>query len=74
MVIVDRFSMLVRAVLLAGITATDVSSALCRDRTSFYGPPDTVQTDNGPEFASLFFQGVRNVMDIRNLYTSTYNP
>ena len=39
-----------------------------------YGPPDTVLTDNGPEFASLFFQGVCNLMGIRNLYTSTYHP
>jgi len=31
LIIVDRFSKLVRAVPLAGITATDVSSALCWD-------------------------------------------
>jgi len=31
LIIVDRFSKLVRAVPLAGITATDVSSAFCRD-------------------------------------------
>jgi len=30
-IIVDRFSMLVRSALLAGITETDVSSAFCRD-------------------------------------------
>jgi len=74
MIIVDRFSKLVRAVPLAGITATDVSSAFCRDWISVYGPPDTVLTDNGPQFASLFFQGVCNLMGIRNLYTSTYHP
>ena len=39
-----------------------------------YGPPDAVLTDNGPQFASLFFQGVCNLMGIRNLYTSTYHP
>jgi len=48
LIIVDRFSKLVRAVSLAGITATDVSSALCRDWIFVYGPPDTVLTDNGP--------------------------
>jgi len=74
LIIVDRFSKLVRAVPLAGITATDVSSAFCRDWTSVYGPPDTVLTDNGPQFASLFFQGVCNLMGIRSLYTSTYHP
>jgi len=74
LIIVDRFSKLVRAVPLAGITATDVSSAFCRDWISVYGPPDTVLTDNGSQFASLFFQGVCNLMGIRNLYTSTYHP
>ena len=67
LIIVDRFSKLVRAVPLAGITATDVSSAFCRDWISVYGPPDTVLTNNGPQFASLFFQGVCNLMGIRNL-------
>ena len=38
-----------------------------------YGPPDTVLTDKGPQFASLFFQGVCNFMGIRNLYTYTYH-
>jgi len=74
LIIVDRFSKLVRAVPLAGITAMDVSSAFFRDWISVYGPPDTVLTDNGPQFASLFFQGVCNFMGIRNLYTSTYHP
>jgi len=58
LIIVDRFSHLVRAVPLAGITATDVSSAFCRDWISVYGPPDTVLTDNGHQLDALFFQGV----------------
>ena len=74
MIIVDWFSKLVRAVPLVGVTATDVSSAFFRDWISVYGPPDTVLTDNGPQLASLFFQGVCNLMVIRNLYTSTYHP
>jgi len=74
LIIEDRFSQLIRGVPLAGITATDVSSALCRDWMSVHGPPDTVLKDNGPQFASLFFQGVCNLMGIRNLYTSAYHP
>jgi len=69
-----RFSKLVRAVPLAGITATDVSSAFFRDEIFVYWPPDTVLTDNGPQFASLFFQGACNHMGIRNMFTSTYHP
>jgi len=74
LIIVDRFSMLVRAVPLADITETDVSSAFCWDWICVYAPLDTVLTDSGPQFASLFFQGVCNLMFIRNLYTSTYHP
>jgi len=74
LIVVDRFSKLVRDVPLAGITATDVSSAFFRDWISVYGPPDTVLPDDGPQFASLFFQGACSLMGIRNLYTSTYHP
>jgi len=74
LIIVDRFSKLFRAVDLARFTATDVSSAFFRDWISVYGPPDTVLRDNGPQFASLFFKGVCNLMGIRNLYTSMYHP
>jgi len=70
LIIMDRFSRLVQAFPQAGISATDVSSAFCRDWISVYGPPDTVLTDNGPQFASLFFQGVCNLMGIRNLYVA----
>jgi len=63
LIMVDRFSKLVRAVPLDGITSTDVSSAFCRDWISVYGPPDTVLTDNGPQF----FQGMCSLMGIRNL-------
>jgi len=74
LIIADRFSKLVRAIPLAGITATDVSSAFCRDSISVYGPPDTVLADNGPQLAVLFLHGVCNLMGIRNLYTSMYQP
>ena len=39
-----------------------------------YGPPDTVLTDNGPQLASLFIQGVCHLMGMRNLYASTSHP
>ena len=74
MTIAGRVSRRVRAVPLAGSTATEVSSAFCKDCISVYGPPDTALTNNGPQFASLFLQGVCNRMGIRNLYTNTYHP
>jgi len=56
--IFDRFSKLVRAVPVSGITATDVSLAFCRDCISVYRPPDTVMKDIVPQFTSLIFRGV----------------
>jgi len=38
-----------------------------------YGAPVTVLTGNGPHIASLFFQGVCDLMGIRNLYTTLYH-
>jgi len=67
LIIVDRFSKLVRAVPLAGVTATDVSSAFCRVWISLYGPLDSVLTANGPQFASLIFQCACNLMSIQNV-------
>jgi len=72
LIIIDCFSKLVRAVPLAGITATDVSSVFFRDWISVYWPPGTVLTDNGLLLAALFFQGVGNLMGIRSLYTSIF--
>jgi len=69
--IVDRFSKPERAVPLAGVNATDVSSAFFRDWISVYGPPDTVLRDNGPQFASLFCNGACNLMGIRRPYATT---
>ena len=74
LIIFDRFSKPERAVPLAGVTATDVLSAFCRDWISVYGPPAPVLRDNGPQFASLFCKGVCNLMGIRHPYASTEHP
>jgi len=58
LIVVDWFLKVVQAIPLAGITATDVSSAFGRDWISVYGPPDTVLTEKGPQFSFLFLQGV----------------
>jgi len=73
LIFVYRFSKLVRDVPLARITATDVTSAFFRDRISAWRPPDTVLTDNGPQFASMLCQGVRSLIGFRKLYTTTHH-
>lgn len=53
-VITYRFSKLVRVIALANCRAIDVAKAFTRDWVFLYGPPVTVLTDNGPQFASQF--------------------
>lgn len=74
LIVCDRFSNFIRAIPLRIITALDVTSAFCEYCTASYGPLDSVFTGNSPQFASVFFQGVRDLMGIKNLFTTTYNP
>lgn len=74
LIICDLFTKFTRAIPLMNITAVDVTSALSEHWIAAYGPPDSVLTDNGPQFASLFFQGVCGLMGFKNLYTTIYHP
>ena len=38
------------------------------------GPPKTLISDNGKQFASKFFQAVCSLLDLSNIFTSTYHP
>lgn len=73
LIICDRFTKFTRAIPLATIKAVDVSSALSEYWITAYGPPDSILTDSGPQFASEFFQGVCGLMSIKNRYTTTYH-
>ena len=39
-----------------------------------YGPPKTLISDNGKQFASKFFQAVCSLLGLSNIFTSTYHP
>lgn len=73
LVIVDRFSKLTRAFPMREKTAVEVASAFVDVWIASYGIPDSVLTDNGPQFASVFFQGVLGLLGIVSKYT-TPNP
>jgi hypothetical protein len=74
LVIADRFSKLTRTVPLRTITALTVAQMFCEHWVFVYGPPVSVLTDNGPQFASRFFQAVCAELGIKKLFTSAYHP
>ena len=72
LVICDRFTKLKRAIPLRDTTALTVSSAFIDTWLAAYGIPDSVLTDNGPQFASVYFQGILGLLSIASNYTSPY--
>jgi len=58
LVICDWFTKLTRAIPLRHATELTVSSAFIDTWVAAYGIPDSVLTDIGPQFASVFYQGI----------------
>jgi len=74
LVICDRFTKLTRAIPLRKATALTVASAFIDTWVVAYCIPDTVLTDNGPQFASVYYQGILGLLGIASHYTSPYHP
>ena len=74
LVITDRFSKLVRTVPLKRITARAVAQAFVTHWVFSYGPSVILLSDNGPQFTAKFFQDVCRILDIKNVFTTTYHP
>ena len=72
--ICDRLTKLTRAIPLWDATALTVSSAFIDTWVAAYGVPDSVLTDNGPQFASVYYQGILGLLGIASNYTSPYHP
>ena len=73
-VITDRFSKLVRTVPLKRITAMEISRAFTHHWVFVYGPPLTVLSDNGPQFAAKLFIDICRIIGAKNVFTTTYHP
>ena len=48
--------------------------AFCTHWVFKYGPPRTLLSDNGPQFASKFFQAVCLQLGTKNVFTTAYHP
>jgi len=74
LVICDRSSKFTRAVPLKDISALDVLSAFLDTWVASYGIPDSVLSDNGPQFAAVLWQGVLKALGIDTNYATPYHP
>jgi len=54
--------------------ALTVSSAFIDTWVAAYGIPDSVLTDNGPQFASVYYHGILGLLGKASNYTSPYDP
>ena len=74
LVICDRFTKLTRDIPFRDATAVTVSSAFIDTWVAAYGIPDSVRTDNGPQFSSVYYQGILGLLGIASNYTSPDHP
>jgi len=74
LVICDRFTKVTRAVPLKEISALDVLSAFLGTWVSSYGIPDSVLSDNTPQFAAVLWQGVLKALGIDTNFATPYHP
>ena len=74
LVITDRFTKLTQVIPLRRIDAYTVAVAFVEAWIFKYGPPKTLISDNGKQFAAKFFQAVCSLLGLSNIFTSTYHP
>ena len=74
LVITHRFTKLVRTVPMKKISSTEVAKELVHHWVFVYGPTIYLLSDNGSQFTSRLFQDVCRILDIENIFTTTYHP
>lgn len=72
--ICSRFTKLVTALPLKDTAASKVATAFIDLWVAAYGIPDSNLTDNGPQFAAVYIQGVTGLLSIATNKTSPYHP
>ena len=72
LVVCERFTEVTRAVPLRDITALDVLSAFLGTWVARYGIPDSVLSDNGPQFAAVLWQGVLKTLGMDTNYATPH--
>ncbi len=73
--VIDRFSKACRLIPLPKLpTALETAEALCNYVFRFYGPPEDIVSDRGPQFTSRFWSAFCRQLEINVSLTSGYHP
>ncbi|KAM0728859.1 Gag-Pol polyprotein [Formica fusca] len=71
---IDRFSRWPEAIPLTEISADTVSTAFYTHWVARYGAPQTITTDQGPQFEAALFKALTNLIGCERIRTSAYHP
>lgn len=74
LVVVDRFSKLVRTIPMKSITSASLARVFVDQWVTIYGSPSTVLTDNASNFRSRFMLETNRLLGIQSKATTTYHP
>ena len=74
LVIVDRFTKLVKTVQLKNISAILVGRAFVTHWVFNFGPPTDLISDNRKQFTSKFFLDGCRILKVHNAFTTTHHP
>ena len=72
--VIDRFSRYPEAFPIMDITAETVANTLFREWFTRYGIPEQVYTDQGVQFESSLFQNLCEILGVKLVTTTPYNP
>ena len=72
--VADRFTKLTKVIPLRRIDAYTVAIAFVEHWIFNYGPPKSLISENGKQFAAKFFQAVCTLLVLSNIFTPTYQP
>lgn len=74
LVIVDRYSKIVKTVPLKSISALNVARAFGEHWVTAFGIPKTILTDSGSKLTSRLMSETYRILGAKGVYTTTYHP
>jgi len=74
LVIIDHYTRYLQLIPLFSKEANNVADAFIEHFVTLFGPPRTILTDNGLEFANRLFRQVCEVLKVKTKYVTRYHP